>query len=79
MPEPALSVVVPTRGGVRRLPVLLDALAAQSLDEPWEVVVVLDGDVAYVVWTDVVDGTPQLKGIRILAASSAKKEPAKAG
>ena len=40
---------------------------------------VLDGDVAYVVWTDVVDGTPQLKGIRILAASSAKKEPAKAG
>lgn len=45
MPEPALSVVVPTRGGVRRLPVLLDALAAQSLDEPWEVVVVLDGDV----------------------------------
>jgi len=45
VPEPALSVVVPTRGGVRRLPVLLDSLAAQSLDEPWEVVVVLDGDV----------------------------------
>ena len=45
MPGPALSVVVPTRGGASRLPVLLDALAAQVLDEPWEVVVVLDGDV----------------------------------
>lgn len=45
MPGPALSVVVPTRGGVTRLPVLLEALAAQTIDEPWEVVVVLDGDV----------------------------------
>lgn len=45
MPDPALSVVVPTRGGASRLPVLLDALAGQVLDEPWEVVVVLDGDV----------------------------------
>ena len=45
MPPLALSVVVPTRGGADRLPVLLDALAAQDLDEPWEVVVVLDGDV----------------------------------
>ena len=45
MPDPALSVVVPTRGGAVRLPALLDALAQQSLDEPWELVVVLDGDV----------------------------------
>jgi GT2 family glycosyltransferase len=45
VPGPALSVVVPTRGGASRLPVLLDALAAQVVDEPWEVVVVLDGDV----------------------------------
>ena len=44
MPDLALSVVVPTRGGLTRLPVLLEALAAQTLDEPWEVVVVLDGD-----------------------------------
>jgi GT2 family glycosyltransferase len=45
VPGPALSVVVPTRGGAARLPVLLDALAAQRVDEPWEVVFVLDGDV----------------------------------
>ena len=45
MSTPALSVVVPTRGGAARLPVLLDALAAQAVPEPWEVVVVLDGDV----------------------------------
>ncbi|WP_138414157.1 glycosyltransferase family 2 protein [Sinomonas gamaensis] len=41
---PAASVIVPTRGGVRRLPVLLAALAAQdSMD--FEVLVVVDGDV----------------------------------
>jgi GT2 family glycosyltransferase len=45
VPDPALSVVVPTRGGATRLPALLEALAAQRLDEPWEVVLVLDGDV----------------------------------
>lgn len=45
MPSLALSVVVPTRAGATRLPALLDALAAQELDDPWEVVVVLDGDV----------------------------------
>ncbi len=45
MPDPSVSVVVPTRGGADRLPVLLDALAAQVLDEPWEAVFVLDGDV----------------------------------
>ena len=45
MPAPSLSVIVPTRGGASRLPVLLDALAAQELDEPWEVVFVLDGDI----------------------------------
>ncbi len=45
MSTPAVSVVVPTRGGAARLPVLLEALAAQQLEEAWEVVVVLDGDV----------------------------------
>lgn len=45
MPGLALSVVVPTRGGATRLPVLLDALDAQRVDETWEVVLVLDGDV----------------------------------
>jgi GT2 family glycosyltransferase len=45
VPGLALSVVVPTRGGATRLPVLLDALAAQRVDETWEVVFVLDGDV----------------------------------
>lgn len=45
MPDPTISVVVPTRGGASRLPVLLDALAAQAIDEPWEAVFVLDGDI----------------------------------
>ena len=42
---------------------------------------VLDADAAYVVWTDVVEGTPQLKGVRIVAASTPAKAklPAKAG
>ena len=42
---------------------------------------VLDGAVAHVVWTDVVDGTPQLKGVRIVAAAAQAKAtaPAKAG
>ena len=43
MPSPAVSVIVPTRGGAARLPRLLEALAAQeSID--WEAVVVIDGD-----------------------------------
>ena len=45
MPAPVVTVVVPTRGGARRLPILLEALAVQELEEPWEVVFVLDGDV----------------------------------
>lgn len=45
MPDLALTVVVPTRGGAARLPVLLEALARQDLADPWEVVFVLDGDV----------------------------------
>ncbi|MDT0183424.1 glycosyltransferase [Microbacterium sp. ARD31] len=51
MPSVAMSVVIPTRGGAGRLPVLLEALAAQTVPEPWEVVVVLDGDL---------DGTREL-------------------
>lgn len=39
-----VSVVVPSRGGAARLPVLLDALLRQETTVPWEVVVVLDGD-----------------------------------
>ena len=38
------SIVVPTRGGRARLPVLLDGLARQG-DPDFEVVVVVDGDV----------------------------------
>lgn len=45
MSAPAISVIVPTRGGVGRLPGLLTALAAQELDESWEAIVVIDGDV----------------------------------
>ena len=42
-PAPAASVVVPTHRGADRLPALLGALAAQQVDQPVEVVVVLDG------------------------------------
>lgn len=45
MPDPSISVVVPTRGGANRLPALLDALAAQDVAGQWEVIIVLDGDV----------------------------------
>lgn len=39
---------------------------------------VLDGDAAYVVWTDVVEGTPQLKGVRIVAAATLARSKAAA-
>jgi len=39
-----ISVVVPSRGGAQRLPLLLDLLAAQTQPN-WEAVVVLDGDI----------------------------------
>lgn len=43
--EPQMvSIVVPSRGGVDRLPRLFEALSAQT-DADWEVIVVLDGDV----------------------------------
>jgi cellulose synthase/poly-beta-1,6-N-acetylglucosamine synthase-like glycosyltransferase len=40
---PAISVVVPTRDGSRRLPRLMAALAAQDTDDPYEVILVDDG------------------------------------
>ena len=40
----AASVVVPSRGGVRRLPILLGALHRQDRDD-FEVILVLDGDI----------------------------------
>ena len=44
MSDPSVSVVIPTRGGSSRLPVLLAALVAQDLAD-WEAIVVVDGDV----------------------------------
>ncbi|WP_138442317.1 glycosyltransferase family 2 protein [Sinomonas susongensis] len=44
MNKPAASVIIPTRGGAGRLPVLLAALAAQDTED-FEVVPVVDGDV----------------------------------
>ncbi|GAB3751763.1 hypothetical protein GCM10027599_10960 [Yimella radicis] len=38
------SIIIPTRGGAARLPVLLEALRAQET-ESWEAVVVIDGDI----------------------------------
>jgi glycosyltransferase involved in cell wall biosynthesis len=42
--SPLVSVIVPSRGGAARLPVLFDALRAQQSTD-WEAVVVLDGDI----------------------------------
>lgn len=39
----SVSVVVPSYQGASRLPALMQCLAAQRTDRPWEVVVVLDG------------------------------------
>lgn len=47
---PRASIVVPTRGGVRRLPYLFEALRAQT-ETSWEAIVVVDGDI---------DGTVEL-------------------
>jgi glycosyltransferase involved in cell wall biosynthesis len=44
MTDLGASIVVPSRGGARRLPVLLSALARQDTDN-FEVIVVVDGDV----------------------------------
>lgn len=44
MTDPAASVVIPSRGGARRLPSLLAALRAQTVTD-CEIVVVLDGDI----------------------------------
>jgi glycosyltransferase involved in cell wall biosynthesis len=41
---PEVSLVVPSRGGAARLPLLMECLARQTHDS-WEVVVVLDGDI----------------------------------
>lgn len=40
---PVASVIVPTHRGAHRLPSLLQALVDQDVEEPWELVVVLDG------------------------------------
>ncbi|MBP1326224.1 glycosyltransferase involved in cell wall biosynthesis [Leucobacter exalbidus] len=43
-PAPRVSIVVPSRGGVERLPKLFECLRAQT-EPSWEVVVVVDGDI----------------------------------
>ncbi|WOP20106.1 glycosyltransferase family 2 protein [Raineyella sp. LH-20] len=43
-PTPDVSIVVPSRAGAARLPVLLRALEGQS-NRSWEAVIVLDGDI----------------------------------
>ena len=45
MPPLAVSVIVPSRGGATRLPILLEALSGQAIDDQWELLVVLDGDI----------------------------------
>jgi glycosyltransferase involved in cell wall biosynthesis len=43
MDAPVVSVVLPTHGRAGYLGVALDSLAAQDLDEPWELIVIDDG------------------------------------
>ena len=43
-PNPAASIIIPTRGGVERLPILLKSLERQ-IRQDFEIVVVVDGDV----------------------------------
>src|SRR5215211_1855415 len=43
MDAPVVSVVLPTRGRAAYLDVALDSLAAQDLEEPWQLLVVDDG------------------------------------
>ena len=45
MSEIVATIVVPSRGGASRLPVLMRALAAQDADFAWEVIFVIDGAV----------------------------------
>lgn len=45
MNEAQISVVVPSRGGAHRLPVLFEALSRQDFEGAWEAIVVLDGDI----------------------------------
>ena len=44
MSHPRTSLVIPSRGGAERLPVLFEALRAQT-DADWEAIVVIDGDI----------------------------------
>lgn len=44
MSTPVASLIIPSRGGRARLPVLLSALARQTRED-WEAIVVVDGDV----------------------------------
>ncbi len=43
-PRPLVSVIIPSRGGARRLPVLFESLRSQT-GVDWEAVVIVDGDV----------------------------------
>lgn len=43
MKRPSVSVVVPSHGGAQRLPLLFEGFRRQTIEEPWELVIALDG------------------------------------
>src|SRR5205085_11602096 len=54
--RPVVSIVVPTRNGAGTLPALLDAIALQRVDVPYEVIAVDSSST---------DGTPELLRARV--------------
>jgi glycosyltransferase involved in cell wall biosynthesis len=71
--DPVASLVVPSYGGERRLPVLFDALRAQRCAVAWEVVVVLDGVVD--ASESVIDAASDL-GVRVVRFAENRGRPA---
>lgn len=69
MSTPVVTVVIPTHGRPRQLRACLEALAAQTLDEPWEVVVVDDGSPEPLQLGR--DGLPDRPGWRLIRQANA--------
>lgn len=69
MSTPVATVVIPTHGRPRQVRACLEALASQTLDEPWEVVVVDDGSPEPLLPGDC--GLPAGRGWRIIRQANA--------
>jgi glycosyltransferase involved in cell wall biosynthesis len=79
MDAPVVSVVLPTRGRARYLEVALDSLAAQDLQEPWELLVVDDGSSDGTAGLLERRGTPSLRFDPPKGLNAARNAGARAG